>query len=254
MEPEVLAALITAAAGVGGGVLERVKRVAAERKLDVRAAQSVHDQLIQKYGFKIREQMLKVKIEDETGRTKVRREFLDLEVVTEGFRLRTLAHYSENTGSSSSPIDLEVMNEANVQIGSRPRQWFGGHGVAEIGFNPDGLQKGRPVSYALTYECEGGLLTKKADISQRYSDELFKMEYYTARAQFPVDKMVIELEFPDGRPCACSPVVFLPRSEVSMQRLGEEIEKRFSRNHRGARLEIAQPLIEFGYGICWQGS
>lgn len=213
---------------------------------------SLHDLLVSKYGFKFGEHFQLVRIEDTSGLAAIRREFRDLEIVVDGFRLRTLAHYSETTGSDG-PVTFEVLKPGSVQIASRPRQWFGVYGVSEVEFKPHGLQKGRPISYALSCQSRDALLVRKVDIERKYAADIFPMEYYVTRPQFPVDQLVIELEFPDGHLCECTPVVFLPRSELSMERLADELEKGFVRTARGARLVVPQPLVEFGYGICWSG-
>lgn len=96
-----------------------------------------------------------------------------------------------------------------------------------------------------------GVCVTKEEMEETYKSDEFKKEYHSFDVVFPLDLLVIEVEFPKGYSVQSYPIVFYSQSELVNDKELDRVKTGFQRLATGARFIVDKPLVNFRYAIYW---
>jgi hypothetical protein len=108
-----------------------------------------------------------------------------------------------------------------------------------------------PLDYEVETEFSKAVLMSRDAVDKAYTNDLFKRDYFSVDAEFPMDDVEIEITFPEGLAVTTFGTVFLLHSETLEDSEFQRVKKGFERTNRGARFEIHRPTVGFRYAIYW---
>lgn len=116
----------------------------------------------------------------------------------------------------------------------------------------DGLRNGDPeLSFGYDSVLSKAFCMTKEEVEVVYENEPFKYEYFAADPEIPTDKLIVEVEFPDGFEAEVYPGVFLGRFDFIHEAELQRVKPGFQKTKKGACFEVTEPLIGFSYLLYW---
>lgn len=96
-----------------------------------------------------------------------------------------------------------------------------------------------------------GVCITKEEMEEIYKSDDFKKEYHSYDVIFPMDVLVLEVEFPEGYSIQPYPIVFYLYSELVNNIELTRVKTGFQSLVRGARFTVDEPRVGFRYAIYW---
>lgn len=271
LSSEVVTALITFATTLTGGIIawlrERGKRKDAERRsaeaerkqqhseeLAQSAAKAVQNSMLERFGFKVTSASFFADIIDMDGTSKMEWKWNGVRITRQSarlFHIPGMVWYSTPRAKITEyPVLTKKIFSRDVKLAHLTRTDKECQFQIEIS---GGLAYEDPeLSYEYRAEAFASFLMSREEVEATF--EPFKKEFFSIDVVTPLDRVDLEVTFPEGFLVDTYPGVFMGTVLSDGLMHGEElrrIEDGFIKTSRGAKFTIAEPLIGFRYLIYW---
>ena len=108
-----------------------------------------------------------------------------------------------------------------------------------------------PLNYTHRVEIERAFLMTREETSQHYKDDYLKNEYFYLETYLPIERMDIEVRFPNGYEVQAFPGVFFGEFEFIHNSEFNRVKNGFRKTIGSAHFQIDKPLVGFRYLIHW---
>jgi len=238
---------------IGTGDADEISRLKEQIKQYESASKDIGELVTEHFIHKIGSLSITHRLIDLEGRTKSEWKWDEIQIIRQGARLPVLSHdmwFSSGATITRGPECSGENRSLSMDIYERKSNSWKCQMII-----PGALQYGESLSYSLSAEIDKGFLVTKEEVEK--STEEFKREYWAFCVVSLMEKLELEVSFPEGYSVKCNVGVSLGpiiRSEVSMD--GEELSrirgnKWFVTSNGSARLTVMKPLIGFSYLIYW---
>ncbi|MBV9611197.1 MAG: hypothetical protein JO091_01940 [Acidobacteriaceae bacterium] len=108
-----------------------------------------------------------------------------------------------------------------------------------------------PLDFEIETEfCKSVFMYREA-VDAAYSNDEFKRDYHAFDVEFPINKILLEVSFPENFPVTTFAGVFAARTENFYDVEFQRVKGGFEKTTRGGRFAITSPLVGCRYFIYW---
>ncbi len=246
-----VAAVLAALVGARWGSNRTYKNLALAAE---ETNKSIQEQSLQSFGWKARGATSRLEVVDSAGDSKVNRTWKSIQP-NDGFRLTHIpGRYWLGTpgakvlrepklyGTENYPKEVSLVTTVSPA---------GKQGAYRVEIANSLTEDDPPLDFGIEIRYERGVLMNKAEVEKAYAGEVFKRDYHAFDLDFLVDRLTIEVVFPQGLRVRAYPAVFFGRSELANDRELQRVKAGFDSTSRGGRFVIDQPIIGLRYLIYW---
>jgi hypothetical protein len=258
----VIAAVIAAVAAIFNSIWQgrKAKQSATDvKKLENATAQGtrmLQQELVERIGFSARSLAVVVEIINAEGDAKTTRTYTDVRLQA-ATTLGHLPHVEEVSGELEGETCLTRVSGPDgsrfpKQVGVRYNRINSQKAETVLTF-PTGLTiDDPPLSYVLESRVKRGYFMTAEGLAAAYGDSAFPYEWHAISPGFPIDRITLDIYFPQGYPMPdCFPVVFIGDGELIHSQETDRIKAGITRRANGASLLVDEPLMGFRYLISW---
>jgi len=267
MPTEIIVAIIGASAVVVASLITAIVQTINYRRSKIRLAQiedvtvkssiSLKEEFTESCGYKTKAINVKMRMVDLQGKAEIIASHRGLKVIRKDL---TIPHIPGCTWVQHPNGKIDQL----PQLTSQPSLITKAVELRDINLKEDGKKctfkvevTGGLTSADPPFDFEDrtvlskGLCVTKEEMEETYKSDEFKKEYYSYDVIFPMDLLVIEVEFPEGYRIQPYPIVFYLYSEFVNNKELNRVKTGFQRLATGARFSVDKPLVGFRYAIYW---
>jgi hypothetical protein len=108
-----------------------------------------------------------------------------------------------------------------------------------------------PLDYETEAELSKAVLMDKESVDAAYSKDPFKLDYHIFDVDFVIDRLTLEVVFPENFPVTAYASVFWGHTEIAYDAEFQRVTTGFKQTTRGGRFVIEKPRLSCRYLIYW---